>query len=139
LAGTQAVVAWQLSQVLLLAMCLPGLPGAVVPLWQPAQVPVTARWSTLAGTQPLVAWQPSQELALATWVAGLPVAVTPSWQAFLPVAVTPSWQAEHVPTTARWSTRTVAHLLVTWQSSHALVLRMCCAGLPVALVPLWQP
>jgi hypothetical protein len=48
-------VLWQLSQVLLELIWFEVLPGAVVPLWQEAQVPVTAEWSTLvAGIQALV-------------------------------------------------------------------------------------
>jgi hypothetical protein len=46
-AGFQVVVPWQLSQLLLVAMCVAGLPVTVPvlivtpPLWQETQVPVT--------------------------------------------------------------------------------------------------
>jgi hypothetical protein len=60
------LVAWQSSHVLVLAMWLMGLPGAVMLLWQLAQLPRTARWSTWAGIHALVEWQSRQVLALAT-------------------------------------------------------------------------
>jgi len=41
-AGVQAVVVWQSSQVLPLAMWVGDLPVAVVPLWQAKQVPMTS-------------------------------------------------------------------------------------------------
>ncbi len=55
-------------------MCVAGLPVALVPLWQVAQVPgATLLWSNTAPCQVLVVWQSSQVLALAMWLAGLPV------------------------------------------------------------------
>ncbi len=41
LAGSQAVVAWQTSQLLCEGMWPGGLPVAVVPLWQEKQLPCT--------------------------------------------------------------------------------------------------
>ncbi len=40
-AGTQAFVVWQSSQVLPETMCVADLPVAVLPLWQLKQVPMT--------------------------------------------------------------------------------------------------
>ncbi|MFH1819755.1 MAG: hypothetical protein ABIC92_17905 [Pseudomonadota bacterium] len=43
LAGVQALVLWQVSQDAVVGMCVLGLPVAVLPLWQLAQLPgVTA-------------------------------------------------------------------------------------------------
>jgi len=61
-------------------MCVGDLPGAVVPLWQLAQVPVTAEWSKWAGLQAVVPWQLAQSAVVARWVGGLPVEVVPLWQ-----------------------------------------------------------
>jgi hypothetical protein len=53
LAGRQAAVEWQVSQVSALGMCATVLPVALVPSWQLAQVPMTSAWSTLGtGDQP---------------------------------------------------------------------------------------
>ena len=41
-AGVHATVLWQVSHCALVMMCVGGLPVAVVPLWQLAQVPETA-------------------------------------------------------------------------------------------------
>ncbi|HWD21640.1 MAG TPA: hypothetical protein VG591_00765 [Burkholderiales bacterium] len=38
-AGSHAVVRWQLSQAAVVCTCPEGLPRAVVPLWQVLQVP----------------------------------------------------------------------------------------------------
>jgi hypothetical protein len=38
----EAVLLWQVSHAALVATCVDGLPVAVVPLWQLAQLPVTA-------------------------------------------------------------------------------------------------
>ena len=42
LAGVQALVRWQVEHSAVVAMWLAGLPLALVPLWQLAQVPMTA-------------------------------------------------------------------------------------------------
>jgi hypothetical protein len=43
-------------------MCVVGLPVAVVPLWQVAQVPgATPVWLKVAGVQAVVLWHVSQE------------------------------------------------------------------------------
>ncbi len=47
-------VLWQLSQELALGIWFPGLPVAVEPLWQVAQLPVTALWSKRTLDQLLV-------------------------------------------------------------------------------------
>jgi hypothetical protein len=73
-AGVQALVVWQVSHVVPLAMWLLPLPGAVVPLWQLTQLPETCKWSTRSrGDQAPVPWQLSQLLLVATWVVGLPM------------------------------------------------------------------
>ena len=77
----QEVVVWQLAQSAVVATCPAGLPGALVPLWQEAQVPVTCVWSTrVTGVQAsVVRWHASQTLLLAMCDAGLPGAVAPLW------------------------------------------------------------
>jgi len=60
-AGVQALVRWQVSQLAVVATWLLGLPVAFWPLWQVAQVPgVTPVWFIVAGVQALVRWQVSQ-------------------------------------------------------------------------------
>jgi hypothetical protein len=50
-----AVVLWQESQAAVVGICPPGLPLAVVPLWQVEQVPgATPVWLKVAGVQALV-------------------------------------------------------------------------------------
>ena len=59
-------------------MCVVGLPVAVVPLWQVAQVPgATPVWLNVAGVQALVLWQVSHAWVVGMCVVGLPVAVVP--------------------------------------------------------------
>jgi hypothetical protein len=54
-------ILWQLSQDWVVGMCVVGLPVAVVPLWQVAQVPgAMPVWLKVAGVQALVRWQLSQ-------------------------------------------------------------------------------
>ena len=60
-------------------MCAAGLPCALVPLWQLAQLPVMPVWSKRAGFQASGEWQLSQELSLGICPAGLAVACVPSW------------------------------------------------------------
>ena len=43
-----------------------------------------------------------------------------------------------IPVTPEWSKFTFVQFVVTWQLSQPAVVGMCAAGLPVALVPLWQ-
>ena len=69
-----------MSQAAVVEMWLAGLPSAIVPLWQAAQLPVTWVWSTRAGSQPVVVWQLWQLALEAMWFAGLPSAVVPLWQ-----------------------------------------------------------
>ncbi|TFH69296.1 hypothetical protein E3W66_05110 [Gammaproteobacteria bacterium LSUCC0057] len=71
---------WQSSQLLLLLMWPLFLPVAAIPLWQLAQLPVTAEWSNTAPSQLLVVWQSSQLLPLAIWLGDLPSATVPLWQ-----------------------------------------------------------
>jgi len=60
-AGIHAVGLWQVSQDFVVGIWVAGLPLAVEPLWQVAQLPgVTPAWLKLAGTQPVVLWQLSQ-------------------------------------------------------------------------------
>ncbi len=64
--GFHVRVLWQASQVLVLLMWPAGLPVALVPLWQVAQVPgATPLWSKTALDHEVVVWQSSQVLALA--------------------------------------------------------------------------
>jgi hypothetical protein len=66
-AGSQAVVRWQVSQEAVVATWFAGLPRALVPLWQVAQVPgVTLAWLKVAGSQAVVRWQVSQEAVVTT-------------------------------------------------------------------------
>ena len=66
-AGSQALVRWQVSHDWLVLMWLDDLPCAVEPLWQLAQVPaVTPAWFMVAGVQPLVRWQVSHEAVVET-------------------------------------------------------------------------
>jgi hypothetical protein len=54
-AGSQAVVLWQLSHEAMVGMCEPGFPVAVDPLWQVEQVPgATPVWLKVAGSHALV-------------------------------------------------------------------------------------
>lgn len=48
-AGDQAATEWQLSQLVVVAMCEADRPVALVPLWQLAQFPLTLAWLKLAG------------------------------------------------------------------------------------------
>ena len=82
------MVVWQSSQVLPVGIWVGFFPGAVVPLWQEAQAPITEAWSTrVTGFQRVGLWQSSQVLVVAIWVG------------FLPGAVVPLWQDEHDPVT----------------------------------------
>jgi len=47
----QLEVVWQASQTSVEAMCVAGLPVAVVPSWQLKQVPMTAVWSIVIVSQ----------------------------------------------------------------------------------------
>ncbi len=59
-------------------MCVGGLPLALVPLWQLAQLPSTSAWSTRStGLQVEVLWQASQALLVLTCCGFLPVAWVP--------------------------------------------------------------
>ena len=70
-----------MSHEAVVGMCVAGLPVAVVPLWQVAQVPAAMPvWLKVAGVQAVVVWQVSHEAVVGTWVAVLPVAVVPLWQ-----------------------------------------------------------
>jgi hypothetical protein len=80
-AGVQALVLWQLSHACAVGTCVVGLPVAVVPLWQVAQVPgATPVCVKVAGVQALVLWQLSHAAVVGRCVVGLPVAVVPLWQ-----------------------------------------------------------
>ena len=69
-----------------------GLPVAVVPLWQVAQVPgAMPVWLKVAGVQADVLWQVSQDAVVGMWVVGLPVAVVPLWQVEHVPGATPVW------------------------------------------------
>ena len=87
-----------------------GLPVAVEPLWQVAQVPVTALWSNRTALQLVVRWQSSHPAWSAMWFAGLPGAVEPLWQ----------WRScrRH----AAWLKRHRLQVEVRWQSSQAALV-----------------
>ena len=71
------MLVWQLSQLLVEAIWLAPLPGAAVPLWQLAQLPVIPACENVAGDQALVRWQSEHWPVVGTWPAGLPGAVVP--------------------------------------------------------------
>ena len=87
------------------------MPTAPALLWQEAQPPSKAEWSTLTGFQPSVPWQASQAWVVGMWARGSPTARTELWQ--LP-------QAPGV--TAAWSKRAGVHAFVVWQPSHAALV-----------------
>ena len=69
-----------------------GLPVALVPLWQVAQLPaVTPAWLNVAGSQAVVRWQASHDCVVAMWFDGLPWAVVPLWQVAQLPAATLRW------------------------------------------------
>jgi hypothetical protein len=58
-----------------------GLPFAVDPLWQVAQVPgATPVWLNVAGIHAVVRWHVSHEAVVGRWLADLPFAVEALWQ-----------------------------------------------------------
>ena len=72
--------------------CVPGLPVAVLPLWQVAHEPgATLAWLNVAGIQAVVRWQVSHEAVVWTWLPGLPVAWVPLWQLAQVPGTTPVW------------------------------------------------
>jgi hypothetical protein len=74
----------------------------------------------------VLVWQTSHEsAAIGTWLATTPLAVLP-------------WQLEQVPaTTPVWLNAAPANDVVDlWQVSHAAVVAMWVADLPLAVVPL---
>jgi len=61
-AGSHAVVRWQVSQLCVVLMWLLGLPCAAEPLWQVEQLPgLMPVWLIVAGVQALVRWQVSHD------------------------------------------------------------------------------
>jgi hypothetical protein len=85
-------VLWQVSQAAVVGMCPAGLPLAVVPLWQVAQVPgATPAWVNVAGVHAVVLWQVSHDAVVGMWPPGLPVAVVPLWQVEQVPGATPAW------------------------------------------------
>ncbi len=55
------------------------------------------------------------------------------------VRFVPAWHVMHVPpSTPEWSNTAGRHALVEWHFAHMSPDCGCCAGLPVARVPLWQ-
>lgn len=94
--GFHPVVAWQLAQLVApTGMWLPGLPVAVLPLWQLAHwvAEVKALWSTLPPVHEVKdLWQLSHCAVVARWLADLPSAGGKD----------PLWQLAHWPTTGAW-------------------------------------
>ena len=62
--GDHAVVRWQASQTLVLAICVPDLPGALLPLWQLAHPELIPLWLKVADAQVVVVWQLAQSAAV---------------------------------------------------------------------------
>lgn len=90
-----------------------GLPSAVVPLWQVAQVPAAMpAWFITAPVNVVVPlWHTSHDCVVTTWVAGLPIAVVPLWQ----VAQLPGAMPE-------WLNDAGIHAVVRWQESQDAVV-----------------
>ena len=85
-------VLWHESQDAVVGMCPPGLPVAVVPLWQVEQVPgATPVWLKVAGVQAVVLWHVSQDWVVGMCPPGLPVAVVPLWQVAQVPGAIPVW------------------------------------------------
>ena len=79
-AGSQAVVRWQVSQDAVVTRGLRSCPWRWC-RWQVAQVPATTPvWLNVAGSQAVVRWQVSHDAVVATWFAVLPLALVPLWQ-----------------------------------------------------------
>ena len=72
IATVQLIVLWQVLQSRAVIACCTGLPKAVVPLWQLAQLVVTPRWLKVAGNQAIVPWQDPQSCEVWTCAVGLP-------------------------------------------------------------------
>jgi hypothetical protein len=70
LTGSHAVVVWHASHERVVTKWPVGLPLALVPLWQEAQVPATTPvWLNVAGSQAVVRWQLSHEAVVTMWFA----------------------------------------------------------------------
>ncbi len=117
---------WQVLQSRAVMACCTGLPKAVVPLWQLAQLAVTPRWLKVAGDQAIVPWQAAQSCETWTCAVGLPGAAAPLWQ------------LTQLLKRARCSNRAGIHANVVWQSAQAVLLAICVGDLPGARTPLWQ-
>ena len=66
---------WQVSHAAVVCTWLLGLPVAVLPLWQVAQLPgVTLVCLNEAGIQAVVRWHVSHAAVVCMWFAGLPEA-----------------------------------------------------------------
>lgn len=84
-----------MSQEALVGIWREPLPGALVPLWQEAQLPAcTPACGLVAGIQAAVEWQVSQEAVVWMCIAGLVCALeltnAPLWQVWQLPAETPS-------------------------------------------------
>ena len=105
-----------------------GLPVAVEPLWQVAQVP---------GAMPV--WLKRRRRPGRGLVARVARRCGRDMVAGLPFAVEPLWQVAQVPgATPVWLKVAGIQAVVLWQVSHAAVVGMWLLGLPVAVEPLWQ-
>ena len=132
--GNQAAVdVWHESHAAEVVMCpVVGLPVALVPLWQVAQVPAAIpAWLNVAGFHAVVRWHESHCAVVVMCVAVFTsmLANVPPWQLMQLPAAIPAW-----PNVAG----TGSHVLVDlWHESHAAVVGTCAVvGLPVADVPL---
>ena len=118
-AGTQALVRWQESHAAVVTTWFAGLPRALEPLWQLAQVPgATLAWLNWAGDHTVVRWQESHEALVWMWLAGLPFAVMPLWQLMQLPGATPMWLK-----------RAPEKLSVLWQVSQVCMVWMWLRGI----------
>ena len=127
---TTTVLLWQVSQAAVVTMCVAGLPFAVVPLWQrravrdvcrcgPIRPPANDDGALVAGLAGGRRDDVRRRLAL----RGRAVVAAGAVRDVMPV----------------WSMRPPANdAVLLWQVSQAAVVTMCVAGLPLAVVPLWQ-
>lgn len=103
LAGIQARVPWQVSQVACVARWLDGLAGAEDPLWQVWHEPAcTCAWVNFAPENALVVWQASQACVVGRCCADITTLPRASraplvWQLVhsrgVPLNTPPWWQA----------------------------------------------
>jgi len=127
------VFLWHVSQVNDVGMCVvAGLPFAVVPLWQVAHWP-----ATLAGC---VKVAPANDVVLEWHVSHAAVVATCVVDFVFTPANWPPWQVAHPVVIPVWFIAHAVNVVVfLWHVSQVSVVGICpVAGLPFAVVPLWQ-